>query len=226
MRMKHPATWAAQIAAAIISIGWSPAADATLFMEPVFDRVPGSGPSDTAFPIDNPAFLNGATGEPFDTASKPGEIDTYSAGYPRDEVLTSVSFYNNTQYAITAFHLNIIGSSFEPIPYTFTITRDPNVDAFYGDANGDGKIGVSDIFSTITVSDDARAITFSNGLIPPGGRFTDYIFSYTTDGQTFRAGVDASFDGVFVPEPTSLALLIPGLIAIWAETRRRHRVAV
>jgi hypothetical protein len=221
--MQISAIAVARIATAIAANCWSSAAGATLLMEPVFLRIPGSGPSDTAFPIYNLAFLNGATGQPFITANQPGEIDTYSAGYPRDEVLTSIAFYNNTSYNITDFNLHIIGSSFEPVQYTFTITRDPNVDAFWADVNGDGKIGLSDIFSTITVSADARTITFSNGLIPPGGRFTDYVFSSTTDGQPFKAGVDASFDGVFVPEPASLALLIPGLIAVWAATGRGRR---
>jgi hypothetical protein len=75
------------------------------------------------------------------------------------------------------------------------------------------------------VSADARTLTFSDGLILPGGRFTDYIFSYTTDGLPFKAGVDASFDGVLVPEPTSLALLVPALIVLQARIRRRHRMA-
>jgi hypothetical protein len=219
MRLKTPVC----LAAAIAAIAWSNMAGATLFMEPVMNFVPGSGPSATTFPIDNPAFLNGATGKPFDIANKPGEIDTYSAGFPRDGSLLSLALYNNTEYNITSIKLAIIGSSFEPIPYTFTITRDPNIDAFWGDANGDGKIGLSDIFSTITVSSDGRTLTLSDGVIPVGGRFTDYIYSFTTDGLTFRAGVDASFEGVFVPEPTGLALLLPGLAAIWAATRRRRR---
>jgi hypothetical protein len=199
-------------------------ADATLIMEPVINFVPGSGPNQTTVPIDNPAFLNGATGLPFITASKPGEIDTYSAGYPRDEALTVISFYNNTDYNITGLILNIIGTSTEPVTYTFTITRDPNVDAFFGDANGDGMTGLSDIFSTITVSNNGRMIMLSDGIIPVGGRFSDAIFSYTTDGLPFKAGVDASFDGVLVPEPSSWALLLSALIAFWPEILRRRRV--
>jgi hypothetical protein len=136
--------------------------------------------------------------------------------------LTSIAFYNNTSYNITSIKLAIIGSSYEPVQYTFTITRDPNVDAFWGDANGDGKIGLSDIFSTITASNDGRTLTLSDGVIPVGGRFTDYLYSYTTDRLTFRAGVDASFDGVYVPEPTGLALLFPGLAAVWALAKRRR----
>src|SRR5215475_16120377 len=82
MRSKLAAPWAACITTALAAFGWSSAAKATLFMEPVFNRVAGNGPSATAFPIYNLAFLNGATGQPFITANQPGEIDTYSAGYP------------------------------------------------------------------------------------------------------------------------------------------------
>ncbi len=68
--------------------------------------------------------------------------------------------------------LKIVGSAVEPEPFDFTITLDPNVNAFFGDVNGDGKAGLSDIFSTITLSADRRTITYSDGLIPVGGRFT------------------------------------------------------
>ena len=70
------------------------------------------------------------------------------------------------------------------------------MDAFFGDANGDGKIGQSDIFSSIVVSDGGKTITLSGGLIPAGGHFTDIAHSSTTDDLPFFAGVDTSFDGV------------------------------
>ena len=90
------------------------------------------------------------------------------------------------------------------------ITRDPNVDAFFGDANGDGKIGLSNIFSSIVVSDGGKTITLSGGMIPVGGHFTDIAHSFTTDGLPFFAGVDTSFDGVLVPEPATGMLLLTG----------------
>jgi hypothetical protein len=97
----------------------------------------------------------------------PGEIAYYPAGVPRDEPLVdAVRVYNNTAYNITSLTLKIVGSAVEPEPFNFTITLDPNVSAFWGDANGDGKVGLSDIFSTITLSEDRRTITFSDGLIP------------------------------------------------------------
>jgi hypothetical protein len=92
----------------------------------------------------------------------------------------------------------------EPVPFNFTITLAPNVSAFWDDANGDGKVGLSDIFSTVTLSEDRRTVTFSDGLIPVGGRFTDFIFSMTDDGEPFKAAVYASFDGFLaVPEPAT-----------------------
>jgi hypothetical protein len=51
------------------------------------------------------------------------------------------------------------------------------VSAFFSDVNGDGKVGVSDIFKTVTLSADHRTVTFSDVLIPVGGRFTDSILS-------------------------------------------------
>jgi hypothetical protein len=117
----------------------------------------------------------------------------------------------------------------EPIPFTFTITRGP-VDAIWGDADGDGFVGSSDIFSSIVVSPDQKTITFSGGLIPIGGRFTDYIHSTTTAGETlFKVGVDATFDGVAVPEPATWVLLMTGSavgLARRLRTRCRQRTDI
>ena len=69
---------------------------------------------------------------------------------------------------------------------------------------------------------DGRTITLSNGLIPTESHFTDYIFSYTTDGLSFTAAVEGSFDGVPVPEPATCSLLLAGLGVTWAIRRRRR----
>jgi hypothetical protein len=55
------------------------------------------------------------------------------------------------------------------------------------------------------------------------GHFTDIAHAFTTDGQTLRAGVDTSFDGV-VPEPASGVLLVTGLGLFWAR-RRKNRTS-
>jgi hypothetical protein len=96
--------------------------------------------------------------------------------------------------------MQIVGSATDLIPgESWIIHRDTSVKAFFGDANGDGKIGISNIFSKIAVSDDGKTLTLSGGVIPVNSHFTDQIFAYTTDGSTSKAAIDASFDGVFVP---------------------------
>jgi hypothetical protein len=200
----------------------TPAA-ATLWLEPVINFVPGKGPGEFSFPLYDPEFLNGATGEPFATADEPREIVTYPAGVPRDEELDILSVWNNTRYVITSFTMTIVGEAYEPEPFFFYIYRDPDVDAFFGDANGDGMIGLSDIFPIITVSNGGRTITLSGGKIPVGGRFTDAIFSVTSDGLPFKAAIDASFDGYMVPEPATWAMMIAGFGMVGAMARRRNR---
>jgi PEP-CTERM motif-containing protein len=87
-----------------------------------------------------------------------------------------------------------------------------------------GKTGLSDIFSTITLSADHRTITYSDGLIPVGGRFTDFLFSMTDNGEPFKAGVYTSFDGFLaVPEPATWAILMVGLGAAGVLRRRPLR---
>ncbi len=141
-------------------------ASATLIMEPVFLRTEGSGPSEAppVLGIYAPDFINPGTGEPFLIADEPGEIDIYPAGYPADPVLVDViRFYNNTENELTGFRLSIVGTADEPEPFNFTVDRDPNVDAVWGDANEDGKIGLSDIIAVTEVSEDGRTISFSEG---------------------------------------------------------------
>ena len=86
------------------------------------------------------------------------------------------------------------------------------------------KLALSNIFSSIVVSDSGKTITLSGGMIPVGGHFTDIAHAFTTDGLPFFAGVDTSFDGVLavaVPEPATGLLLLTGLGVFWA-TRKRH----
>jgi hypothetical protein len=219
----------ALMTAAALAVTTVAAGATTLTMENVINRVPGSGPAGPddpffTFGFYQPGGINPATGEPNLAASKPGEIAYYPAGVPRDEALVdAVRVFNNTAYNITSLKLQIVGTAVEPEPGNFTFTLDPSVSAFWGDVNGDGETGLSDIFSTITVSDDRRTTIFSDGLIPVGGRFTDFIFSATDDGAPFTALVFASFDGVFVPEPATWTVLLTGLVAGGLLRRRTLR---
>jgi hypothetical protein len=204
----------------------------TLTMENVINKAPGTGPAQPGEPfftfgLCNPSAINPADGLPFATACAPGEMGHYPAGVPRDEPLVNdLRVYNNTPYNITSLTLQIVGPADEPEPFNFTITPDPNVSAFWGDANGDGKTGLSDIFSTITLSADHRTITYSDGLIPVDGRFTDYIFSMTDNGEPFKVGVYTSFDGFLaVPEPATGTILLMGLAATGVLRRRIGRSA-
>ena len=74
----------------------------------------------------------------------------------------------NRKITTVVLRLSIIGSASHPTDSedAWLITRDPSVDAVFGDADGDGQIGLSDIFSSIVVSDGGKTITLSGGLIP------------------------------------------------------------
>jgi hypothetical protein len=209
----------------VSAVGWSTTASATLLIEPVINFVPGSGPTATSFPIYNPAFINAANGEQPFLANQPGEIDTVSIGNPPDPRLLTVSVWNNTAYDITSLRLSIIGSASHPTNSedVWLIQRDPSVDAVFGDADGDGHIGLSNIFSSIVVSDGGKTITLSGGLIPVGGHFTDISHASTPGDVSFFAGVDTSFDGVFVPEPATWTLFLAGLSGLWFCRQRRSR---
>jgi hypothetical protein len=208
----------------LVAIGWATTSGATLIIEPVINSVPGSGPTDDSFPLYDPVSVNHATGEHPWLANKPGEIDTVSIGNPPDPDLLIFSVWNNTSYDITSLRLSIIGSALHPTNSedAWLVTRDPNVDAFFGDADGDGKIGLSNIFSSIVVSDGGKTITLSGGLIPVDGLFTDISHASTTDGLSFFAGVDTSFGGVLVPEPSTWAMMLTGFGGLGLVAWRRR----
>jgi PEP-CTERM motif len=212
----------------LVAIGWATSSGASyLTIEPVVDFVPGSGQVGISFPLYQPDFVNAANGEHPFLANKPGEIDTVSIGNPPDPDLLTDSVWNNTAYNITSLKYSIIGSASHPTHTedAWLITRDPSVDATFGDADGDGQIGQSNIFSSIVVSDGGKTITLSGGLIPRGGHFTDISHASTTDGLDFFAGVDASFDGVLVPEPSTWAMMVLGFAGLafagWRRAAKR-----
>jgi hypothetical protein len=213
----------------LVAIGWATTSGATLTIEPVINFAPGSGLTPDSFPLYDPTSVNAATGEHPWLANQPGEIDTVSIGNPPDPDLLTFSVWNNTAYNITSLRLSIIGSASHPTGTedAWLITRDPSVDATFGDADKDGKIGLSNIFSSIVVSDDGKTITLSGGLIPVDSHFTDISHASTTDGLPFFAGVDASFGGNAVPEPASWAMMLIGFVGLrFAAYSRRNGFVV
>jgi hypothetical protein len=211
----------------LAALAASAPADATLFMEPNIYIAPGTGPGPMSFPLYDPEFLNGATGEPFVLADEPGEIVTYAAGVPVGADLYEFSIWNNTNYVITSLTFKIVGYAEEPEPYTFYIFRDPDVDAFFGDVDGDGRTGLSNIFPISTITDGGKTLTLSGGEIPLRGRFYDALLADTTDGVPYLAAIDSSFGGYLaVPEPASWAMMIAGFGLTGVVMRRRRTLAV
>jgi len=204
--------------AAILVAAHAAEVRASLVIEPVFMRVPGSGQGPDNFPLYDPTYL--VNGIAYYLADEPGEIDLYAAGDPRDPDLDVLHIWNNTQYALTSFTMRIIGTATDTLD-PGTIVRGP-VDAVFGDVDGDGKIGRSDIFSTITVSADGKEIRFEGGVIPIGGRFTD-IHLASSDNPPELAGIESFFGGTLsVPEPASSTLAGIGVAALLLYRYGRH----
>jgi hypothetical protein len=186
------------------------AARAALIMEPVINRVAGSGQGENNFPIYDPDFT--VNGVAYWTVDEPGEILSYVSGDPRDPFLDVFHVWNNTSYDITGLHFKLVGTGTDSED-PGTIVRGP-VDAVWGDVNGDGRIGQSDIFTRITASADGKEIHFEDGLLPVGGRFTD-IHLARSDSPPFFAAVDSWFAGNLVPEPSgAAAFLAVGLLSL------------
>jgi hypothetical protein len=194
--------WAVATVASLVCLS---TARAALVIEPVINRVEGSGQGDNNFPVYDPTFL--IEGVAYFNADEPGEIITYASGDPRDPFLDVFHVWNNTQFHMTGLTLRLIGTATDTAN-PGTIVRGP-VDAIWGDVNGDSLVGLSDIFATITVSADGKEIRLEDGLIPVGGRFTDIHLAMSDHPPDF-AGIDSSFTGTLVPEPAAFVLLLLG----------------
>ena len=208
-------TWAAAM-----NLACGTVAQAALVIEPVFNRVAGSGQGDNNFPIYDPEFL--IDGVAYFTANEPGKIISYASGDPRDPFLDVFHVWNNTQYILTGFTLRLVGTATDTAN-PGTIVRGP-VDAVWGDVNGDSNIGLSEIFSTIIESPDGKEIRFEDGVIPVGGRFTDIHLAMSDNPPDF-AGIDSSFTGILVSEPSGFALAALGLLLLSVtnkKSRKRH----
>ena len=101
-------------------------------------------------------------------------------------------------------------------------------EVIWGDVNGDGQIGESDIFSNIEVDNNfiledpagvfrAPRVTFTGGVIPEGTRFvsqTPTLPDLTVlpgEGDVGPLLVGGRYDGVSVPEPSTIFSLVSTL---------------
>lgn len=101
-------------------------------------------------------------------------------------------------------------------------------DVIWADVNGDGKIGVSNIFANIEVDNNfiletsqnryrAPRVTFTGGVIPLGNRFVAQVITKPDltvppeEGETGPLIVGGRYDGVPVPEPSSILGLVSAL---------------
>lgn len=101
-------------------------------------------------------------------------------------------------------------------------------EVIWGDVNGDGQIGVSDIFDNIEVNNNfildesgdlfrAPRVTFTGGVIPLGTRFVSQTPTepdLTAPPEVGDAGpllVGGRYDGVPVPEPSAILGLVSAL---------------
>ena len=97
-------------------------------------------------------------------------------------------------------------------------------DVIWADVNGDGQIGVSNLFANIEVDNNfifedsgellrAPRVTFTGGVIPLGTRFVAQTLTKPDLMVPGRAGpllVGGRYDGVPVPEPS----IILGLVSV------------
>lgn len=235
-------------AVSLTALGAFIPANATLVMAPVFDRVPGQGPTEPlefqtyVHPTDplspyNGAFVlgiynPGVTATSL-TADEPNEILTYGAGYPADPTLfTQTLFSNNTDYIIDGFTLHIAGYAIQQSDDGLDVAfvEDPNVDAIFGDTTA-GVIE-SDIFGSYEITDNGKTITFTGGELSVGDIFIDALFSelvgahagFTPDNPFAQniAYIQASFQGypAPVPVPAAAPLMLAGLAGFAGLTRK------
>ncbi len=109
-----------------------------------------------------------------------------------------VSLLNNTNFTITGINFRLA----------------ENQDASWGQV-------LSDIFSQITLSDDAREISYSGGSIPVGS-----IATFRVDSGDTVVNFSTQFSGVpvSIPEPDSeLSILILGVIGAASYLKKKQK---
>ncbi len=179
----------------LITIIGGAAAEAELVIAPVFNKIEGSGPTQ-----DFDLGLLAHT-----PLRAPGDHFAYVAGDPRAPQLDTLHFWNDSPYNITGFSLRIIGTGTDTED-PGTIVIDDNVNARFGDVAGYPI--ASDIFPNVEITENGKAIHFSGGVIPPGGRFTDLHYAdsdLVPEIQAFDyAAIDSWFSGELADEKLCL----------------------
>ncbi|MFP5270670.1 hypothetical protein [Coleofasciculus sp.] len=133
------------------------------------------------------------------------------------------NFLNDTGFTITEFNLILLTEQFN------------GDDVVWGDANGDGQIGQSDIFSSITLNPNNLQfpqLDITEGSIPSGNRFVFQFISNPDltpeqpgdNGPILAAGI---YDGVAASVPESspgwgLVLLGVGYVSkeVWNKQKK------
>lgn len=166
---------AALLIVALATLVHAPSARAQygLVMEPVINQVPYSPTDTNVWPVS--WFL-----------SEPGQVYTYAAGYPRDPIHDSFNIVNDTPRTITGMALHIVGTS-DATEEPWVLSIGAPTDAIFGDVTGDRRIR-SDVFRTITLSQDRKFILLTDGVLPPGARFTDISLAALTRVREHRSG--------------------------------------
>lgn len=175
-----------QLLATVIATCFPVIASAQLIIEPVFNRIAGTGPGEASVGVRQ--IVNGEQTrlglEPLWTGL-PGEIFSYVSGDPRNEGLDNLAFFNDSDYDITGFGLDIVGTGTDTDDPR-TIVRGAPIDARFGDVDGDGEI-LSDIFGNFTISNDGKRIEFTDGLLQPGDRYSGIHLAQSSNAPELAA---------------------------------------
>lgn len=165
---------------------------AQLVIEPVFNRIDGMGPGEASVGVRQAVNgIQASLGLSPPWTALPNEVFSYVSGDPRNPHLDHLAFYNDTDYDITGFGLQIIGTGTDTDDPS-TIVREPT-NATFGDVDGDGMI-LSNIFGSYTISNNDQRIEFTDGLISPGQRYSG-IHLATSPNAPDLAGIDSWITG-------------------------------
>lgn len=184
-------------------------ATAAIFVEPILTTPRENFPDETGFP----------------SSLKP--FDAILAAFPPNETdLPNLS--NKTGYTINKLSLLLLPTAF-----------DFGVDAVWGDVNGDGKIGLSNIFTNSNIAPDftvpvldvnALRLELTNGIIQDGESFALSFITNRDLTPIDTQGNNSLLIGTFyegfrtVPEPSTLfGFVLTTALGCWLRNRKLTR---